>query len=60
MLLKIFITLLIDYHSDTVYRDRCNKYLKSLEVIARTIHFYGKQDLALRGDRETLQESVEN
>ena len=31
-----------------------------LEVIARTIHFHGRQGLALRGHKETLQESDEN
>ena len=28
-----------DYHSDTIYRERCNRYPKSLEVFARAIHF---------------------
>ena len=44
-----------DYHLDTIYRERCNKYPKILEFIARAIHFHG-----LRGQRETLQESDEN
>ena len=30
----------IDYHSDTVYHERCNKYPEILEVIARAIHFH--------------------
>ena len=50
----------IDHHSDTVYHERCNKYPKILEVIARAIHFHGRQGLALRGHKETLQESDEN
>ena len=31
-----------------------------LQVITRVIHFHGKQGLALRGHRKTLQESDEN
>ena len=50
----------IDYHSSTIYQERCNKYPKILEIIARAIHFHGKQGLALRGHRESLQESDEN
>ena len=50
----------INYHPDTVYHERCNKYLKTLEVIARAIHFHGRQDFTLRGHRETLQENDEN
>ena len=46
----------IAYHSDTVYHERCNKCPEILEVIARAIHFHGRQGLALKGDRETLQE----
>ena len=45
----------IDYHSDTIYRERCNKYPKILEFIARAIHFHG-----LKGQRETWKESDEN
>ena len=48
---------IIDYHSETVYRERCNKYPKILEVIARDIHFHGRQGLTLMEHRETLQES---
>ena len=33
---------------------------KILEVIARTIHFHGRQGLTLNGHRETLQKSDEN
>ena len=50
----------IDYHSDTVYHEKCNKYPKILEVISRAIHFHGKQGLALRRHGETLQENDEN
>ena len=50
----------IDYHLDTVYRERCNKYSKILEVIARAIHFHGRQGLVLRRHRETVQESDKN
>ena len=50
----------VDYHSDTVYRERCNKYQNFLEVIARAIRFHREQGLALRGHRETLHESDKN
>ena len=46
----------IEYHLDTFYHEKCNKYPK----FARTIHFHGSKDLALRGHKETLQESDEN
>ena len=39
----------IDYHSDTVYRERSNKYPKILEVIAKAIHFHERQVFALKG-----------
>ena len=45
----------IDYHSDAVYRERCNKYPKILEVIARAIPFYGRQGLVLRGIEKFLK-----
>ena len=47
----------IDYHSDTAYHEKCNKYPKILEDIVRAIHFHGRQGFALSGQRETLQES---
>ena len=50
----------IDYHSDTVYRKRYNKCQKILEVTARAIHFHGRQSLALKEHKETLQGSDEN
>ena len=41
----------IDYHSDTVYRERCNKYPNFSEVIASSIHFHGRKGLALKGHK---------
>ena len=32
----------VDYNSDIAYREKCNKYPKDLEVIARAIHFHGR------------------
>ena len=39
----------VDYHSDTVYRERCDKYQNLLEVIARAIRFHREQALAFKG-----------
>ena len=50
----------IDYHSDTVYRDRCSKHSNILEVVIRAIHFHERKGFALRGHRETLKESDVN
>ena len=64
ILIKILITLLIVLKNQkeplttTQILFPLEKYPKSLEVIARAIHIHGRQVLALRGHRETLQESV--
>ena len=51
------------YHKDAI-KDSHNlhhfEYTKILEVIARATFFHGKQGLALRGHRKTLQESDKN
>ena len=51
------------YHKDAI-KDSHNlhhfEYTNILEVIARAIFFHGKQGLALRGHRKTLQESDKN
>ena len=60
ILLKAINPCRIKIDLDNVYRDRCNKYSKILEIIARAIHFHGRQGLALRRHRETLQKIDKN
>ena len=64
MLLKILITLLIVLKNQkeplTTTQIIFAVRGTPLKVIARAIHFYGRQGLALREHRETLQESDAN
>ena len=66
MLLKILITLLIVLKNQkeplttTQIPFTMRGVMNIQKVISRAIYFHGKQGLALRGHRETLQESDEN